>query len=206
MIQHRILHITCSCSSLALLNFLLHLLLPFFSRLYFFLFLLGFLHLLCLFHFLLDHFVFQFLRLFLSVTGPPSSFFPSSICLFLISQLRCFSARSVVNFSCSSFFSSSICSAFFCQSLFSACYVLRFSCRELHIVCKSLNLVRQLSSFSAKSFVNLSSRARLSETAVPPPEIQDFSVPLEDLLLCLVHLPQDLRQQDFRLCHLDVLI
>ncbi|KAA8579661.1 hypothetical protein FQN60_006754, partial [Etheostoma spectabile] len=88
-----------------------------------------------------------------------SSFFSSSICLSLISQLCCFSARSFMNFSSCSFFSSSICLAFFCQSLFLTCSILRFSCRELHIVCKVLNLISQLSSFSARSFVNLSSRA-----------------------------------------------
>ncbi|KAA8594485.1 hypothetical protein FQN60_011620, partial [Etheostoma spectabile] len=132
-----------------------------------------------------------------------SSFFSSSIRLSLISQLRRFSARSFVNFSSRSFFSSSICFAFFCQSMFSACSILRFSCRELHIVCKALNLVSQLFSFSARSFVNLSSRARLSETFVHPAEIQDFSVPLVDLFLLLAHLPLGLNQQDFRLDRLD---
>ncbi|KAA8590585.1 hypothetical protein FQN60_014519, partial [Etheostoma spectabile] len=127
-----------------------------------------------------------------------SCFFSSSICLSLISQLRCFPTRSFVNFSSSSFFSSSICFAFFCQSLLSACSVLRFSCRELHIVCKALNLVSQLFSFSARSFVNLSSRARLSEIVVLPAEIQDCSAPLVDLFLHLAHLPLGLKQQDFR--------
>ncbi|KAA8582871.1 hypothetical protein FQN60_015417, partial [Etheostoma spectabile] len=92
------------------------------------------------------HFAFQFLHSSCLFAGPlakekpllfsfnlstrsSSSFFSSSTCLSLFSQLSCFSARSFVNFSSSSFFS------------------------LLHL----FGFNSQLRCFSARSFVNFSS-------------------------------------------------